>query len=323
MIINVASLQYGVIFKKAFGQIDVFKGFVKDFLGIDLEIERVETEKEFDGQVGPVKAKFDLYAEDVKNRIIVEIQHNRLDDHYDRFYYYHNLGIIEQVKSYADYRIRKKVYTIVVLTGGDKEYKEPWLQSDSSLYTLEGKRYPMLDHKLIFLCPKYVNEKIPEPYHEWLLGIKDTLDNQVDESLYTNPTLRHIFELIEEDGLTSAERALLKDEYSQQSLIKQERAEGLAEGIGIGIDKGIEIGIDKGIEIGIDKGIEIGIDKGITNTKRELLLLILEQRLGRISPNLQPIWNELTLPQLELLQTLAWEVTNWEAVNQLIGASQP
>ena len=39
---QVASLQYGVIFKKAFSQIDVFKAFVKDIVGIDLEIDKVE-----------------------------------------------------------------------------------------------------------------------------------------------------------------------------------------------------------------------------------------------------------------------------------------
>ena len=38
---EVASLQYGVIFKKAFSQIDVFKAFVKDVIGIDLEIDKV------------------------------------------------------------------------------------------------------------------------------------------------------------------------------------------------------------------------------------------------------------------------------------------
>jgi len=32
---QVASLRYGVIFKKAFSQLDIFKAFVKDFLGID------------------------------------------------------------------------------------------------------------------------------------------------------------------------------------------------------------------------------------------------------------------------------------------------
>ena len=40
---QVASLQYGVIFKKAFSQPDIFTAFVKAVLGIDIEIDKVET----------------------------------------------------------------------------------------------------------------------------------------------------------------------------------------------------------------------------------------------------------------------------------------
>ena len=69
---QVASLQYGVIFKKAFSQIDVFKAFVKDIIGIELEIDKVETEKSFTQKIGNIKVEFDLYAEDLKNRVIVE-----------------------------------------------------------------------------------------------------------------------------------------------------------------------------------------------------------------------------------------------------------
>ena len=42
---KVASLRYGVIFKKAFSNPDIFKAFVKDFIGIELKINQVETEK--------------------------------------------------------------------------------------------------------------------------------------------------------------------------------------------------------------------------------------------------------------------------------------
>lgn len=62
----VASLRYGVIFKKAFGDVEVFTHFVKDFLGISLEIDQVETEKSFDPPIGNVDSRFDLYAEDKK-----------------------------------------------------------------------------------------------------------------------------------------------------------------------------------------------------------------------------------------------------------------
>ena len=44
---NVASLRYSVIFKKAFSNVDIFRGFVRDILGVHLEIDSVETEKEF------------------------------------------------------------------------------------------------------------------------------------------------------------------------------------------------------------------------------------------------------------------------------------
>lgn len=65
---QVASLRYGVIFKKAFCDPEVFKGFVRDILGIQLEIDTVETEKTFSILLGRVQPRFDLFAEDKKNR---------------------------------------------------------------------------------------------------------------------------------------------------------------------------------------------------------------------------------------------------------------
>ena len=78
---QVASLRYGVIFKKAFCDVMVFKGFVRDILGIQLDIDKVETEKVFDTMIGSVKTQFYLFAEDKKKRVIVDIQHQRNIDH--------------------------------------------------------------------------------------------------------------------------------------------------------------------------------------------------------------------------------------------------
>ena len=91
---KVASLHYDVIFKKVFSQPDIFIGFVKDCLGITLEIDRVETEKRFDTELGKIRPRFDLFAEDKKNRVIVDIQHKRFADHYDRFLHYHCAAIL-------------------------------------------------------------------------------------------------------------------------------------------------------------------------------------------------------------------------------------
>ncbi|MEY3808547.1 MAG: hypothetical protein RI893_1523, partial [Pseudomonadota bacterium] len=122
---QVASLQYGVIFKKAFAQVDIFKAFVKAVLDIELEIDKVETEKSFKPTMGYVDSRFDLFAQDNKNRIIVDIQHAQSESHYDRFLHYHCAALLEQIpKGEKSYRPRLKVFTIVVLTSNDRHGKD-------------------------------------------------------------------------------------------------------------------------------------------------------------------------------------------------------
>jgi len=47
-------------------------------LGIEIEIDQVETEKYFSPVVGNVDSRFDLFAQ---KKIAVEIQHKRYKDH--------------------------------------------------------------------------------------------------------------------------------------------------------------------------------------------------------------------------------------------------
>jgi len=211
---HVASLRYGVIFKKAFCDPIVFKAFVKDMLNLDMEIDKVETEKSFEPIIGRVDSRF---AEDVKNRLVVDIQHERYGDHYDRFLHYHCIAIVEQIKSAKDYRPGLRVYTIVVLTSGDK-HQQDILISDFTPKTLKGQPVSEIEHKLIFLCPKYVTEETPEPYRTWLQAINDTLDEQVDETQYDNEIIQRMFEHIEQDSVTPQERARMFDEYGQEQL---------------------------------------------------------------------------------------------------------
>ena len=180
---KVASLHYGVIFKKAFCDVEVFTGFVRDILGIHLEITSVETEKEFDTLIGSVRPRFDLYVEDKKNRIIVDIQHRRDFDHYDRFLHYHCVALLEQIKSAENYRPDLTVYTIVVLTSGDK-HKSPISVIDFDPKDWHGKPLGEIPHKIIYICPKYVDKDVPESFREWLQMIDDSLDGEIDESLY-------------------------------------------------------------------------------------------------------------------------------------------
>lgn len=216
---QVASLQYGVIFKKAFSQPDIFTAFVKAVLGIEFVCDKVETEKSFRPAIGNVDSRFDLFAQDLKNRIIVDIQHERKDSHYDRFLHYHCAAILEQMpKGRLSYRPQLKVFTIVVLTANDK-YEKDVLTIDFDPKDLQGKGINEIPHKVIYLCPKCVNENTPVAYREWMEAIADTLDGKVEENNYHHAMIQKIFSSIAEDGLTPQDRYNLIEEYEDNMLI--------------------------------------------------------------------------------------------------------
>lgn len=262
---QVASLRYGVIFKKAFCDVEIFTGFVRDVLGITLEIDKVETEKDFDTPVGKVSPRFDLYAEDKKNRIIVDIQHERHTDHYDRFLHYHCVALLEQIKNASNYRPNLSVYTIVVLTSGDR-HKKDVLVTRFDPCDLQGNYINAIPHKIIFLCPKYVNENTPQPLKEWLEAIDDSLDGQVEESHYHLSEILKVFEHIEEDDISPKEKARMIDEYNSEEL-KQTT-----------FNEGIEQGIEKNkLDIAvamIEKKLDSKIIADITGLDEEIILQI-------------------------------------------------
>ena len=64
-----------------------------DLLGISLNIDIVKTEYEYPESVGYIRIKYDLFAEDTEQRTIIEVQHIKHRDFFDRFLYYHLIGI--------------------------------------------------------------------------------------------------------------------------------------------------------------------------------------------------------------------------------------
>jgi predicted transposase/invertase (TIGR01784 family) len=235
---QVASLRYEVMFKKVFTDIDIFTAFVKDFTGVQLDIEKVETEKTFTNPIGNVNSRFDLFAEDKKNRTIVDIQHVRFPDHYDRFLHYHCAAILEQVTSSETYHPTLQVFTIVVLTSSDK-HKTDISIIDFDPKDLQNNSLKEIPHKVIYVCPKYVNEQTPQPYREWLQAINDSLDGEVDETLYQRVEIQKIFSLIEKNQISPQEYARMKDEYGYEQIGRDQ------------FNKGVEKGVEKGIEKGI------------------------------------------------------------------------
>ncbi len=177
--------------------------------------------------------RFDLFAEDVKNRIIVDIQHARYEDHYDRFFHYHCAAILDLIDSSKSYRPDMRVFTIVVLTSGDR-YRKDVLTIDCDPKDLDGNGVDEIAHKVIYLCPKYANDKTPEAYREWMDAIQDTLDEEVDETYYHHLAIQKIFTSIEKSSITPKERADMIEEYSRAELARKEALESWQEGKELG-----------------------------------------------------------------------------------------
>ena len=67
------NLDNEVIFKKAFTDKLVLTTFVHDVLGIDVEFDKIETEKQFSPKIGDIDIKLDIFAES-KDKRVVELQ---------------------------------------------------------------------------------------------------------------------------------------------------------------------------------------------------------------------------------------------------------
>jgi hypothetical protein len=263
---KVASLRYGVIFKKAFCDVEVFKGFVRDILGINLEIDKVETEKEFEYPVGRVKPEFDLFAEDTKNRIIVDIQHEKHTDHYDRFLHYHCAAMLEQIPNAKDYKPPLAVYTIVILTSGDK-YRCDVATIDFDPKRKNGEPLGIIPHKVIYICPKYIDENTPKIYQEWLRIINESLTEQVDENGYSVSEIQRVISHIEQDDISPAEKAKMIEEYHWEEF------EAAA----------LERGLKKGFVQGIEKGVEQGIEKSKIEIAQKLLSVMNDEQIAAVT----------------------------------------
>ncbi len=238
---SVASLRYDVIFKKAFSHPDIFTALVNDFLGIKLEITEVINDKVFVPAVGKVATRFDLFAEDKKNRIIIEMQHAHYADTYERFVYYQCSAMVETITTSSNYHFPLTVITLVFLTGK----KSP---SDSGIVVhdleprdiVSGKVIDHLythKHKLIFIFTKSVQKTTPENYREWMQAINDSLDKEVNDEDYTNSHIHDLFKVIETDQISPEEYARMKDEYNRVESEKVAENKGWKAGLKVGVEK--------------------------------------------------------------------------------------
>ena len=242
--LKVVPLRYGTAFKKAFSDPLVFAALVKAAVGIDFSTDHVEQEYSFKEPVGRVNVAYDLFAEDKARRTIVELQHIREDETFDRFLYYHCIGLVEQIASSERYRLERQVFTVVVLTRWPSEERLRFGRAvcDIDPVTEEGAKLGVYGHKLVFFNARAPLSMQPPTLQPLARLLVDTLDGEVDESQYPDEVSQHILAKIERSKLDPLENARLKDEAEWEAAKREARDEGRQ----AGIDEGKRLGIDEG-----------------------------------------------------------------------------
>jgi len=246
--IEVIPLKYGSLFKHVFSQPDIFNQFAKDILGIELNISKVHTEYEYPEPVGKVRSRYDLFAEDTEQRIIVEIQHVKEEDFFDRFLYDHMISLIEQAGGFDEYCFDRTVYTIVVLTSipRDASINFSCAISDMSPVDEWGNKVPVYPHRLIFLSPRKVNDKTPHGVRKWLEFIADSLDGKREESGYSEVLFQQMLEAIRKQTIDPGLLQEIKDEAAWEKAKARFTAEGRQDGREEGWKAGLDAGEKKG-----------------------------------------------------------------------------
>jgi len=228
---HLAPLDNSVVFKKLFRDPAIVTAFVKDLIGVDLDItaDNIELEKQFVPTVGAVDIKIDIFVQDPKHRLVIEIQRQRYDYHADRFLYYHDVAKVELIRSYQDYRFGHTVYTIVWLP---RRTHDPFLNHSivtTSLCSVTevGGHLNLYPHRLYFLNPFSVNEHTPTGVADWLRLAAESITNPQHPTLnLERPILERATQLIMEDGITPQERAQMFEETGYENHLQQRYAEG-------------------------------------------------------------------------------------------------
>ena len=234
---TLARLDNEVFFKKAFTDKIVFKAFVKDIVGIELDPEKIETEKAFQPKLGNINFKYDIFAEDSKKRIIVEIQKVEYDHNFDRFLHYHLQAITEQQRNAQDYSVERTVYTIVVMTApyriNEKTrefYRDEVLISSLNPKNLKGLERKIFNHELIYLNPNYKGVDTPQNYRDWLDLIYESIHNPEDPKINIhNAGILRASEIIKYESISPEEWEESKIEVGRRKVIQLEREDQIHE----------------------------------------------------------------------------------------------
>lgn len=215
-----ANLDNEVHFKQVFTDVEVFCAFVKDVLGISIEIDKVETEKVLPELVSAIKFRMDLFAQSKDKRVVVEIQKVDYDYSYDRFAHYFLGNMIAMQRNSNDYSFEKEVYIIVVVTSAyriseqnGKAIKDDVLITDINPRNLKGEIRQMNSHKMVILNTTNINTETPVNISDWMNLILQSIKNPENPNInLNNPAIAKAAKLANKDFLSPEQLADAKVE---------------------------------------------------------------------------------------------------------------
>ncbi len=223
------NLDNGTIFKKAFTDKVVFEQFIKDVLGFEVRVSKIETEKQFEPKIGQIAFELDIFAETLDNRMVIELQKVEYDYVFDRFLHYFLMLIAEQQVSSSQYKIKRSVYLILVMT---KAYEklldlngQP-LNQEMLITTFHtedsGKEsVPLFAHKLIALNPNHRHKDTPSEVRDWLDLIYESINHPENPNINRqNVGINKAADLIDMDKLSPQEL----EEKKKNEMGKEARA---------------------------------------------------------------------------------------------------
>jgi hypothetical protein len=245
-----AYLDNEVYFTNVFTDIDVFCSLVKDVLGIDINITKVETEAFPLTKIPSIRFGIDLFAKDDENSTLVIIQKIDYDYAYDPYGEYLIDNIIEMQRNSKKFTFKKKVYVIVIVTPAyrineknGKPIKDDVLITDINPRTLSGEVRDMYNHKIVVLNTAHLKNDTPPEIKDWLDLIVESMKNPENPNINTRkPAIAKAAQLAELNNISPEQIAeakiqemkkiniaMLLDDERKQGDIKMQEAVTLTE----------------------------------------------------------------------------------------------
>lgn len=220
----IGPLDNQIIFRKAFTNKIVFKSFVRDILGIEIETDKIETGGKLDYNTIYADLGLDVFAESTDQQTFVVLHvleiRSSFERSFDKF-----LTWIHQQQKQTD----TKLYAVVFLAAPFKMNFRDAVRNKQCLEHIHPKE---LSHKIFESCgyqtvvlnPYYSAEDISKKMQDWLnLFIQSIQDNPDISTLNTeNEGINKVIELVNFDNFTPTDRMHLKNKTASKVVLAKE-----------------------------------------------------------------------------------------------------